>query len=201
MLLTAAVSQRCAIIHSIPRSPLTTSPEISSKSSELSPLGSCSSRISYIQIAKQEEWEERNKLGNQFRALEEDEVMFLDSIREAQYEEERKLKEQEGVELKGFRAYVNLLVSSCVSNMGLRSAVAARTTIPPPNPVPPSDPAPKPKAAPLPSKPAPRKDAKKSLKGVIVRKKPKVVVKEPSPKLEATKDESDEPPAAKKRKV
>ena len=57
----------------------------------------------YFQAAKQEEWEERNKLGNQFRALEEDEVMFLDSIREAQFEEERKRKEQDGQELKSFR--------------------------------------------------------------------------------------------------
>jgi hypothetical protein len=64
------------------------------------------SRDLYLQAAKQEEWEERNKLGNQFRALEEDEVMFLDSIREAQYEEERKRKMQDGEELKNFREYV-----------------------------------------------------------------------------------------------
>jgi hypothetical protein len=30
--------------------------------------------------AKQEEWEEKTKLANQFRALEEDEIMFLDSL-------------------------------------------------------------------------------------------------------------------------
>lgn len=44
--------------------------------------------------------------GNQFRALEEDEVMFLDSIRERQFEEERKRKEEDGVELASFREYV-----------------------------------------------------------------------------------------------
>jgi hypothetical protein len=33
--------------------------------------------------------------------------MFLDSIREAQYEEERKRKEQDGVEVKNFREYVH----------------------------------------------------------------------------------------------
>lgn len=32
--------------------------------------------------------------------------MFLDSIREAQYEEERKRKMQDGEELKNFREYV-----------------------------------------------------------------------------------------------
>lgn len=129
--------------------------------------------------------------------------MFLDSIREAQYEEERKRKEQEGVELKGFRAYVRSSRSSLLSNFPHCRAVAARSTVPPPNPVPPSDPTPKPKAPPPPQKPAPRKDAKRSLKGVIVKKKPKVTAKEPSPpkKDELETKEDDQPPAAKKRKV
>ena len=34
--------------------------------------------------------------------------MFLDSIRERQLEEERKRKEEDGVELAGFREYVGL---------------------------------------------------------------------------------------------
>jgi FAM192A/Fyv6, N-terminal domain len=41
--------------------------------------------------------------GNQFRSLEEDEVVFLDSVREEQLEEERKRKERDGEELKSFR--------------------------------------------------------------------------------------------------
>ena len=41
--------------------------------------------------------------GNQFRALEEDEVLFLDSVLEKQREEERLRKEMEGEELKNFR--------------------------------------------------------------------------------------------------
>lgn len=45
--------------------------------------------------------------GNQFRALEEDEVLFLDSILEKQREEERLRKETEGEELKNFREYVS----------------------------------------------------------------------------------------------
>jgi len=40
---------------------------------------------------------------NQFRALEEDEIMFLDSIREKQAEEERLRKAQDGEELSDFR--------------------------------------------------------------------------------------------------
>jgi hypothetical protein len=42
-------------------------------------------------------------LANQFRALEEDEIMFLDSIRERQEEEERQRKEKDGEEVKNFR--------------------------------------------------------------------------------------------------
>ena len=46
------------------------------------------------------------RTGNQFRALEEDEVLFLDSVLEKQREEERLRKEMEGEELKHFREYV-----------------------------------------------------------------------------------------------
>ncbi len=41
--------------------------------------------------------------GNQFRALEEDEVLFLDSLAEKQREEEKARKEIEGEEIKNFR--------------------------------------------------------------------------------------------------
>ncbi|GJE85771.1 N-terminal domain of NEFA-interacting nuclear protein NIP30-domain-containing protein [Phanerochaete sordida] len=115
---------------------------------------SLAEKLAANRAAKQEEWEERNKLGNQFRALEEDEVLFLDSILEKQREEERLRKETEGEELKNFR-----------------EAVAARENAAKPPPVvadatPPSKP--KPKPAPSVAK----KDTKKSLKGVLVKKKP-----------------------------
>ncbi|KAF9532040.1 NEFA-interacting nuclear protein NIP30 [Crepidotus variabilis] len=58
---------------------------------------------SLAEIAKQEAWEEKNKLANQFRALEEDEIMFLDSIRERQEEEERQRREKDGEDVKNFR--------------------------------------------------------------------------------------------------
>ncbi|KAL6310069.1 N-terminal domain of NEFA-interacting nuclear protein NIP30-domain-containing protein [Sparassis latifolia] len=64
---------------------------------------SLAEKLAANRAAKQEEWEERNKLGNQFRALEEDEVLFLDSIMEKQREEERLRKEMDGEELKHFR--------------------------------------------------------------------------------------------------
>jgi ATP adenylyltransferase/5',5'''-P-1,P-4-tetraphosphate phosphorylase II len=43
---------------------------------------------------------------NQFRALEEDEIMFLDSVRERQEEEERQRKQRDGEEIKSFRESV-----------------------------------------------------------------------------------------------
>ena len=45
-------------------------------------------------------------LANQFRALEEDEIMFLDSIRERQEAEERQRREMDGEEVKNFKEYV-----------------------------------------------------------------------------------------------
>jgi hypothetical protein len=42
----------------------------------------------FPKAAKQDAWEERNRLANQFRALEADEVQFLDSVRERQLDDE-----------------------------------------------------------------------------------------------------------------
>lgn len=56
-----------------------------------------------MQAAKQEEWEEKTKLANQFRALEEDEIMFLDSVRERQEEEERQRREIDQEEVRSFK--------------------------------------------------------------------------------------------------
>ncbi|KAJ7235899.1 NEFA-interacting nuclear protein NIP30 [Mycena haematopus] len=58
---------------------------------------------SLAEIAKQEEWEEKTKLANQFRALEEDEIMFLDSLRERQEAEERERREKDGEEVQNFK--------------------------------------------------------------------------------------------------
>ncbi|KAF8622226.1 hypothetical protein AX15_007167 [Amanita polypyramis BW_CC] len=114
---------------------------------------SLAEKLAANKIAKQEEWEEKNRLANQFRALEEDEIMFLDSVRERQEEEERQRKQRDGEELKTFR-----------------EAVAARASAvnnPPPVLNKPLTPAPaKPQAA-------VKKEVKKSLKGVVVKKKAK----------------------------
>ena len=44
-------------------------------------------------------------IANQFRALEEDEIQFLDSIRQRQEAEERQRKQEDGEELKQFKQY------------------------------------------------------------------------------------------------
>ncbi|KAG6381285.1 hypothetical protein JVT61DRAFT_5690 [Boletus reticuloceps] len=146
------------------------------------------------QAAKQEEWEEKTKLANQFRALEEDEIMFLDSIREKQAEEERLRKLQDGEELSDFR-----------------KAVAAReSAINNPPPVVSKPPAPSKPGGDDQTKvtlPPPKKEVsvKQALKGVIVKRKPKATGQPslaPSPtSTSAAKDSGDPPSKAKRRKI
>ncbi|KAN0135752.1 N-terminal domain of NEFA-interacting nuclear protein NIP30 domain containing protein [Lactarius tabidus] len=145
---------------------------------------SLAEKLAANRAAKQEEWEEKTKLANQFRALEEDEIMFLDSVRERQELEERERKEREGEELKTFR-----------------EAVAAKVTVKSPPPVPPTETvsaaAPKPASAPS-KKPKPPKPA---LKGVIVKKKPKAAPEAKAPRERKEAHGDDASPNAKRRKV
>jgi len=155
---------------------------------------SLAEKLAANSAAKQEEWEEKTKLANQFRALEEDEIMFLDSIREKEAEEERLRKAQDGEELSDFRKAVAARESD------LNKSAAAQP-VAQPQPRKPNDNAPeKPKAA----TPALKKDVKKSLKGVVVKKKPKSNAKIPSQskEKESAKDtDSDALPNAKRRKI
>ncbi|RPD64915.1 hypothetical protein L227DRAFT_272454 [Lentinus tigrinus ALCF2SS1-6] len=141
---------------------------------------------------RQEEWEERNKLGNQFRALEEDEVLFLDSVLEKQREEERLRKEMEGEELKNFREAVAARETAANKPPPIGATSAATPSAPPKA---------KPTAAPA------KKDPKKSLKGVLVKKKSKPTAsetqqsaaKEDKPKSDERTDGDERD--AKRRKV
>ncbi|KAF9056291.1 N-terminal domain of NEFA-interacting nuclear protein NIP30-domain-containing protein [Panaeolus papilionaceus] len=141
---------------------------------------SLAEKLAANKIAKQEEWEEKTKLANQFRALEEDEIMFLDSIREKQEAEERQRREMDGEELKNFK-----------------EAVAARTSAlnkPSSN----TSPVPPPESSSKPKHPPPKKDVKKSLKGVIVKKKAKPAVTPSSKSVEKPIPKaSDEQPKSK----
>ncbi|CAK5280267.1 unnamed protein product [Mycena citricolor] len=133
---------------------------------------------SLAEIAKQEEWEEKTKLANQFRALEEDEIMFLDSIREKEEAEDRLRKEQDGEEVQNFR-----------------EAVAARTstlTNPPPVISKESKPPITPKVAAAPTR------KKGTLKGVVVKKKAKA---SPAETQKRPNDDDEVAPDSKRRRV
>lgn len=133
--------------------------------------------------------------------------MFLDSIREKQAEEERLRKAQDGEELSDFRKYVSAHYFSVADIENPQRAVAAREndlnkpTQPMAQPRKQSDDTPeKPKAPVVTSK----KDVKKSLKGVVVKKRPKSNVPTPSePKAkESIKNiDEDAPPVTKRRKI
>ncbi|KIM48111.1 hypothetical protein M413DRAFT_221735 [Hebeloma cylindrosporum] len=142
---------------------------------------SLAEKLAANKIAKQEEWEEKTKLANQFRALEEDEIMFLDSIRERQEAEERQRKEKDGEEVRGFK-----------------EAVAARTSaVNNPPPVMTSS------FAPPKPKPPTKKEGKKVLKGVVmVKKKTKLPTTNTNEHSKPTSVKDDDRlPDAKRRKV
>jgi len=138
----------------------------------------------------------KTKLANQFRALEEDEIMFLDSIRERQEDEERQRKEKDGVEVMDFK-----------------KAVAARENASN-KPLPPTLSAPAPTLKPTNATTSDKgktvlakKDFKKSLKGVVVKKKPKAAtettppVNEKRPAHTDPRPVNETQPEAKRRKI
>ncbi|KAG1783830.1 N-terminal domain of NEFA-interacting nuclear protein NIP30-domain-containing protein [Suillus placidus] len=151
---------------------------------------SLAEKLAANRAAKQEEWEEKTKLANQFRALEEDEIMFLDSIREKQAEEERLRKAQDGEELSDFRKAVAARENDL--NKPTQPMVQPRKQS--------DDTMEKPKTPVVASK----KDVKKSLKGVVVKKRPKSnapTSNEPKAKGSIKNTDEDAPPATKRRKI
>jgi len=140
---------------------------------------SLAEKLAANKIAKQEEWEEKTKLANQFRALEEDEIMFLDSVREKQQEEERQRKQRDGEEVKTFKEAVAARASTVNNPLSITR---------------PSDSIPtKTKVATV-----PKKDAKKALKGVVVKKKTQPPPDTPSRERESAGEEQSQ---AKRRKI
>lgn len=110
--------------------------------------------------------------------------MFLDSVRERQEAEERQRKERDGEEVRGFK-----------------EAVAARTSTvnnPPPL-LSTSVPASTPKAPA--ATPTVRKDLKKQLKGVVVKRKVKPVAVVTSKSTLATPHDESQPPNPKRQKT
>ncbi|CAL1695374.1 unnamed protein product [Somion occarium] len=167
---------------------------------------SLAEKLAANRAAKQEEWEERNKLGNQFRALEEDEVLFLDSVLEKQREEERLREEMDGKELKNFREAVAARESATTKPPPIITAVSSSNSAPPVKNNKPT------------TTSAVKKDTKKSLKGVLVKKKMKPTPASAPPPVDKSKaaerqlsrqndsaNDSDndkaQPPQAKRRKL
>ncbi|GLB36261.1 putative N-terminal domain of NEFA-interacting nuclear protein NIP30 [Lyophyllum shimeji] len=144
---------------------------------------SLAEKLAANKIAKQEEWEEKTKLANQFRALEEDEIMFLDSVRERQEAEERQRKERDGEEVRGFKEAVAAR-SSAANNPPLLPSSAATSTTKPPT-----------------TTPTVRKDLKKQLKGVVVKKKAKPAATANSKPTHAAAHDDTEPPNPKRQKT
>ncbi|KAG8768454.1 hypothetical protein FRC12_005552 [Ceratobasidium sp. 428] len=117
-----------------------------------------SSLVTDCQTAKQEEWEEKTKLSNQFRALEEDEIHFLDGIMDEKIIKEKKRKDEENEELKNFRE----AVAQKAAQQSAAPAPTSSTTKPPTT---------KPAASSTAlAKNQPKKNQKSLLKGAIVRK-------------------------------
>lgn len=135
--------------------------------------------------------------------------MFLDSIREKQAEEERLRKAQDGEELSDFRKYASDHYPSIADIEDLQRAVAAREndlnkpTQPMAQPRKQSDDTPEKPKVPV---AAFKKDTKKSLKGVVVKKRPKSNAPTPSESKAKAKEsikniDEDAPPVTKRRKI
>lgn len=110
-------------------------------------------------------------IANQFRALEEDEIQFLDSIRQRQEAEERQRKQEDGEELKQFKQYDSPFSALTSTHPSSRAVAARASSLNTPPPIPGSGKTSKPKVPPQPSRATTNK---KSLKGVVVKKKTKL---------------------------
>lgn len=68
--------------------------------------------------AKQAAFEEASKLKNQFRALDDDEVEFLDGVRERRRAEEERVRRETEEGLRGFRELQSKVVSTAAAGEG-----------------------------------------------------------------------------------
>ncbi|KAI5474161.1 hypothetical protein MNV49_004076, partial [Pseudohyphozyma bogoriensis] len=138
---------------------------------------------------KQEAFDEAIKFKNQFRALDEDEISFLDSMIDDNQEEEAKKKAAIQEELNSFRAAV--LAKQAAPAPTVSSASSLSSTIPAPTPTASSSSASTSTTAkPPPPKSGKKKDSqKKMLAGVIVKKKEK-----PAPVKRSASDAADSKP-------
>jgi hypothetical protein len=135
-------------------------------------------RSGWSQTKNTEEWDEKMKLGNQYRGLHTDELMFLEEKSRERRAAEREREEAEDEEVRNYREWVLL------DSIDARALAAKHSAVTPSEPASSSTKRLPPKAV--------KKNVKTLLKGVTVKKKPKV---------EESKAVKEGGPVEKKRKV
>ncbi|RSH78918.1 uncharacterized protein EHS24_001841 [Apiotrichum porosum] len=120
-------------------------------------------RLKEQEILKQEEWDNRMKLSNQYRGLDNEELNFLaDKIKERRTKEQKE-KAEDNVEVQAYREAL------AKKNAASLAAAEPQTSVPPASSsssAKPSTSAVKPRIPPK----APKKDIKSLMKGVVVKK-------------------------------
>ncbi|KIS00072.1 hypothetical protein L804_02710 [Cryptococcus deuterogattii 2001/935-1] len=109
---------------------------------------------------KQEEWDSKMKLSNQWRGLNADEQRFLAEKEAEKRAEQKKLEEREAEEMRAYRERLAARNTSQAEDLPPIIASIAK-------PAPPKK---------VPSKDVKKKDVKSLMKGVVVKKKPKAPV-------------------------
>ncbi|KIO31882.1 hypothetical protein M407DRAFT_121732 [Tulasnella calospora MUT 4182] len=69
-------------------------------------------RLQEQKTLKQEQWDDKMKLSNQFRGIDEEDSAFLAQVQDDRVEQEKLKKKQEADELAAFRVSVSLLRAS-----------------------------------------------------------------------------------------
>ncbi|KAG9051293.1 hypothetical protein FS837_009560 [Tulasnella sp. UAMH 9824] len=149
-------------------------------------------RLQEQKTLKQEQWDEKMKLSNQFRGIDEEDSAFLAQVQDDRIEQEKLKKKQDAEELAAFRAGQAKLAEKT-------SPAASSSSAPPAAAAAPAKPS-KPAPAPAPSKSSlGKKDQKSILKGVVIKKKdkdkPKAKKQESSDSAKAAESEKANPSA------
>ncbi|KAG8985380.1 hypothetical protein FRB90_004741 [Tulasnella sp. 427] len=122
-------------------------------------------RLQEQKTLKQEQWDEKMKLSNQFRGIDEEDSAFLAQVQDDRIEQEKLKKKQELDEIAAGQAKLAEKVSPTASTSSTPLAPSAPATKS-------SKPAPAPVPAPTKSSLG-KKDQKSILKGVVIKKKEK----------------------------
>ncbi|KAL1406049.1 hypothetical protein Q8F55_007732 [Vanrija albida] len=134
-------------------------------------------RLEEQRILKQEEWDNKMKLSNQYRGLQTDELDFLaEKVKETRAHE-RKVEQEDDAEVMGYKEALAKRQATALAAAEPQLA-ASKAPAPPAKRIPP-------KAA--------KKDIKSLMKGVVVKKKPKAAASaSPKPTAEGSSKRSHE---------